>query len=196
MTLQYPCQTLQPYAFITVSENRLLKLRNCADLVLHFFCAKNRWQYKKQCYNHPCVPLYTKAFLGISDCCVRVCGTHPGNILLCMLPKKTPRSNTGSFLFTQKKSPDALLLSLHAWRFFFWQTVIDTIANIDSLSFAVFFFYFLATSLRMAAMLQLSSPITSVRLASLFSIRTSRNQLSTTGKPKSLMKLNTSAVSM
>ena len=111
MTLQYPCQTLQPYAFITVSENRLLKLRNCADLVLHFFCAKNRWQNKKQCYNHPCVPLYTKAFLGISDCCVRVCGTHPGNILLCMLPKKTPRSNTGSFLFTQKKSPDALLLS-------------------------------------------------------------------------------------
>ena len=103
MTLQYPCQTLQPYAFITVSENRLLKLRNCADLVLHFFCAKNRWQNKKQCYNHPCVPLYTKAFLGISDCCVRVCGTHPGNILLCMLPKKTPRSNTGSFLFTQKK---------------------------------------------------------------------------------------------
>ena len=28
----------------------------------------------------------------------------------------------------------------------FWKTVIDNIANIDSLSFTVFFFYFLATS--------------------------------------------------
>ncbi len=44
--------------------------------------------------------------------------------------------------------------------------------------------------------MQLSSPMTSVRFASLFSIRTSKNQLSTTGNPKSLMKLNTSVVSM
>ena len=57
-------------------------------------------------------------------------------------------------------------------------------------------FYFFTTSPRMAAMLQLSSPMTSVRFASLFSIRTSKNQLSTTGNPKSLMKLNTSVVSM
>ena len=56
--------------------------------------------------------------------------------------------------------------------------------------------YFFGDSPRRAAMLQLSSPMTSVRPASLFSIRTSRNQLSTMGKPKSLIKPNTSEMSI
>ena len=56
--------------------------------------------------------------------------------------------------------------------------------------------YFLGVSPRIAAILQLSSPITSVRPASLFSMRTNKNQLSTTGKPKSLIKPNTSEISV
>ena len=49
---------------------------------------------------------------------------------------------------------------------------------------------------RRAAMLQLSSLITSVSPASLFSMRTNRNQLKTTGNPKSLIKLNSSVTSI
>ena len=45
-------------------------------------------------------------------------------------------------------------------------------------------------------MLQLSSLITSVSPASLFSMRTNRNQLKTTGNPKSLIKLNSSVTSI
>ena len=55
---------------------------------------------------------------------------------------------------------------------------------------------FFGVSPRRAAMLQLSSPMTSVRPASLFSMRTSKNQLSTMGKPKSLIKPNTSETSI
>ena len=59
-----------------------------------------------------------------------------------------------------------------------------------------FFYLPFGGSPRNAAMLQLRSPITSVRLASLFSMRTNRNQLSIMGKPKSLMKLKSSEASM
>ena len=55
---------------------------------------------------------------------------------------------------------------------------------------------FFGVSPRRAAMLQLSSPMTAVRPASLFSMRTSKNQLSTIGKPKSLIKPNTSETSI
>ena len=55
--------------------------------------------------------------------------------------------------------------------------------------------YRLGISPRIAAILQLSSPMTSVRPASLFSMRTNKNQLSTIGKPKSLIKPHTSEIS-
>ena len=49
----------------------------------------------------------------------RIRGTHMGNILLLchVTQKKLPADHWEFFL--HKKSPDALLVSLHAWRFFF-----------------------------------------------------------------------------
>ena len=52
--------------------------------------------------------------------------------------------------FSAQKIARRVIVIITRLAILFWQTVIDTIDNIDSLSFTVFFFYFLATSLRMA----------------------------------------------
>ena len=54
--------------------------------------------------------------------------------------------------------------------------------------FSVMYYIFFMGSPLSEAMLQLNSLITSVRPASLFSMRTNKNQLNTTGNPKSFMK--------
>ena len=62
--------------------------------------------------------------------------------------------------------------------------------------FSVMYYIFFMGSPLSEAMLQLNSPITTVRPASLFSMRTNKNQLNTTGNPKSFMKLNSSVTSI
>ena len=62
--------------------------------------------------------------------------------------------------------------------------------------FSVMYYIFFMGSPLSEAMLQLNSPITTDRPASLFSMRTNKNQLNTMGNPKSLMKLNSSVTSI
>ena len=62
--------------------------------------------------------------------------------------------------------------------------------------FSVMHYIFFMGSPLSEAMLQLNSPITTVRPASLFSMRTNKNQLNTMGNPKSFMKLNSSVTSI